>query len=143
MDEVPTGERRIVVGVDGSPASILALRWAGRLVPALGTSITAVTAWQMQIAFGTFVPLDWQPEVWAEQTVAEAVTKAFGGDPPCPVKTITRQGQPARVLIDESDSADVVVVGSRGYGGFAGLLLGSVSSAVAEHAHCAVLIARG
>ncbi|HSU47733.1 MAG TPA: universal stress protein [Arthrobacter sp.] len=143
MTETPAAEGRIVVGVDGSPASILALRWAARLVPELGTSIAAVTAWQTQIAVGTFVPVEWEPEKWAEQIVADAVTEAFGDKEPCQVQTLTRRGQAARVLIDESATAALVVVGSRGHGGFAGLLLGSVSSAVAEHAHCAVLIARG
>jgi len=142
MTETPTADRRIVVGVDGSPSSILALRWAANLVPVLGTSITAVTAWQVQVAFGTFMPVDWQPEEWAEQIVSEAVAAAFAGEEPCPVKTAIRQGQPAHVLIEESATASLVVVGSRGHGGFAGLLLGSVSAAVAEHAHCAVLIAR-
>jgi len=142
MTETPAGDRRIVVGVDGSPGSILALRWAARFVPELGNSITAVTAWQTQIAIGTFTPVEWDPGATAEQIVAETVAEAFGGREPCPLQTLTRRGQPARVLIDESATAALVVVGSRGHGGFAGLLLGSVSSAVAEHAHCAVLIAR-
>lgn len=142
MNETQAAQRRIVVGVDGSPSSILALRWAARLVPGLATSITAVTAWQYQIAFGTFIPIEWRPEEWAKEIVADAVAEAFHGELPCPVEMKTCQGQAAHVLVQESEGAELVVVGSRGHGGFSGLLLGSVSSAVAEHARCAVLIAR-
>ncbi|MBT1001610.1 universal stress protein [Paenarthrobacter sp. DKR-5] len=143
MNESATPEPRIVVGVDGSPSSVLALKWAGRLVPEVGTSITAVAVWQFQLAFGTYTPVDWHPEEIAETILAEAIVQAFGDNPPCPVETKTCRGQAAQVLIEESRTAALVVVGSRGHGGFAGLLLGSVSSAVAEHAKCPVLIAHG
>jgi hypothetical protein len=67
---------------------------------------------------------------------------AVGGDPQ-PVDLVVRQGGAAAVLIDQSRDADLLVVGSRGHGGFAGLILGSVSTACAEHAHCPVLVVHG
>ncbi|MHA7276459.1 universal stress protein [Arthrobacter sp. HLT1-21] len=133
----------IVVGVDGSPSSILALQWAQRLRPAVGASIRAVAAWQIPFSYYEFPPSGWDPEQVAETILAGALEKAFHNDPPRDATTITRQGPPARVLLEESKTAQMLVVGSRGHGGFAGLLLGSVSSVVAEHASCPVLIAHG
>jgi nucleotide-binding universal stress UspA family protein len=67
----------------------------------------------------------------------------FGGDRPAGLVTRVEQGGAARILIDVSQGANLLVVGSRGHGGFAGLLLGSVSSACAEHAACPVLVVHG
>ncbi|MHA7155730.1 universal stress protein [Arthrobacter sp. TMN-50] len=136
-------EKYIVVGVDGSPSSILALQWAERLHPTIGGGIRAVAAWQIPFSYYEFPPAGWNPEEVAETILSEALRKAFHNDLPRYVTTITRQGAPARVLLEESKAAQLLVVGSRGHGGFAGLLLGSVSSTVAEHASCPVLIAHG
>lgn len=133
----------IVVGVDGSGPSIVALRWAGALAPLFKGHIRAVTAWQYQIALGTFTPVLWNPEEEARKICAEAVAAAFNGLPPQGLELIVRQGPPAKVLVEESRTAQLVVVGSRGHGGFEGLLLGAVSTAVAEHAKCPVFIAHG
>ena len=137
--EVPA----IVVGVDGSAPSILALRWAGALAPLLKARIRAVTCWQFQIAVGTFTPVIWDPEEEARKICAAAVDKAFDGVPPAGLELVAFQGSAAKVLVEESRSARMVVVGSRGHGGFEGLLLGAVSAAVAEHAKCPVLVAHG
>lgn len=142
MNQTPQGPA-VVVGVDGSAPSILALRWADALAPLFQTHIKAVTAWQFQIAFGTFTPVVWRPDEEARHICAEAVAKAFGGAPPEGLEMTIRQGTPAKVLIDESRGAPLVVLGSRGHGGFEELLLGTVSAAVAEHAKCSVLIAHG
>lgn len=143
MDNQPSPEDFLVVGVDGSPSSVLALRWAARLVPTIGTTIRAVAAWQVPYTYYDFPLAGWNPESVAETVLAESLAKAFDGQLPCHVSTITRQGPPAWVLLNESQGAQMLVVGSRGHGGFTALLLGSVSSAVAEHAKCPVLIAHG
>ncbi|MET3141360.1 UNVERIFIED_ORG: nucleotide-binding universal stress UspA family protein [Arthrobacter sp. UYEF10] len=133
----------IAVGVDGSAPSILALHWAGALAPLLKARIRAVTCWQFQISFGTFTPVVWNPDEDARKICAEAVDKAFDGAPPAGLEMVVSQGPAAKVLVEESTTAQMVVVGSRGYGGFEGLLLGAVSATVAEHAKCPVLIAHG
>ncbi|WP_051479195.1 universal stress protein [Arthrobacter sp. H5] len=143
MNDHPSPEKFIVVGVDGSPSSILALQWAARLVPTVGTTIRAVAAWQVPYTYYEFPISGWDPKSVAETILSESLSKAFVGYPPATVSALTRQGSPARVLLDESQGAQMLIVGSRGHGGFAALLLGSVSSAVAEHAQCPVLIAHG
>ncbi|CAH0131033.1 Universal stress protein MSMEG_3950/MSMEI_3859 [Arthrobacter sp. Bi83] len=133
----------VIVGVDGSAPSILALRWAGSLAPLFQTPIKAVTAWQFQIAAGTFTPVVWNPEEEARIRCAEAVARAFGGASPEGLEMMLRLGPAAKILIEESQHARLLNVGSRGHGGFEGLLLGAVSAAVAAHARCSVLIAHG
>ncbi|MCO4254153.1 universal stress protein [Pseudarthrobacter cellobiosi] len=133
----------IVVGVDGSAPCILALRWARALAPLLNAHIRAVSSWQFQIAFGTFTPVIWNPEEDTRKICAEGVDKAFDGVPPAGLEMAVSQGPAAKVLVEESRPAQMVMVGSRGYGGFEGLLLGAVSATVAEHAKCPVLVAHG
>lgn len=133
----------IVVGVDGSAPSITALRWAHAMAPLLKAHIRVVTCWQFQIAVGTFTPLLWNPEEEAQSVCAAAVAEAFDGVPPAGLEMVASQGAPAKVLMEESRTAQLVIVGSRGRGGFEGLLLGAVSAAVAEHAKCPVLVVHG
>ncbi|GAA1340268.1 universal stress protein [Arthrobacter roseus] len=133
-----TGKGTIVVGVDGSASSIAALRWAAHLVPLAGSSLRAVAVWQYPMTFDAYVPVDWHPDEIASSVLAEALESAFGAEPPRPVENVIRCGSAAQVLIEESKNASMVVVGSRGHGGFTGLHLGSVSSAVAERSHCPV-----
>ncbi len=133
----------IVVGVDGSPESVLALKWAQTLATALDATITAVTAWHFETSFGPYSPSEWNPDTDAQQTLKDALTQAFGDQLPPGLKGRTCRGRPAQVLIDEGKSAKMLILGSRGHGGFAGMLLGSVSSACAEHASCPVLVVHG
>lgn len=142
MDE--NDSARILVGVDGSNSSIEALRRAAMIATAINAPIEAITTWEYAALLESYYPLEgWSPEEDAQQTLATAVEQAFHGAPPARFSTKTRQGSPARVLIDESEHAFMLVLGSRGHGGFAGLLLGSVSTACAQHAHCPVLIMHG
>ncbi len=134
---------RIVVGVDGSPESVLALKWAQTLAHALDATITAVTAWHMETVFGSYIVPDWDPDEGARQILKDAVEEAFGGRPPEGFSGVCVRGTPAKVLMEHSKSAQMLIVGSRGHGGFAGMLLGSVSSACAEHAGCPVLVVHG
>ena len=134
----------IVVGIDGSEHSKRALRWAGRFLAVTGGRIDAVIAWHPPVSFGwSYVPGDWNPEKDAEKVLSRAVDEVFGADPPIGMRLIVREGNPAKVLLDESRDADLLVVGSRGHGGFAGLLLGSVSAHCAEHATLPVLVVHG
>lgn len=125
--------------------SVAALRWAARIAPALDATITAVAAWHFPVdtGFGWSMPPGWDPEAAAREVLEDALTTAFGDKPPQGLTRRTVMGHAAYVLIEESRSAQMLVVGSRGHGGFAGLLLGSVSSACAEHAQCPVMVVHG
>ena len=134
--------RRIVVGVDGSRHSTLALRRAAALAEADGIALDPVIVWQ-QPATATGAPLaGWDPGIEAGTVLRDALAEVFGPALPAWVHPRVLPGATARVLIDASAGAELLVVGSRGHGGFAGLLLGSVSSACAEYAHCPVLVMR-
>jgi nucleotide-binding universal stress UspA family protein len=87
--------------------------------------------------------LDWSPEKDALTFLDDAIGKACPEGVPVPLTHTAREGGTARTLIEESRDAYLLVLGSRGHGGFAGLLLGSVSAACAEHAPCPVLIMHG
>ena len=85
---------------------------------------------------------DWRPENDARSLQNEAITAVFGDGPPTGLMARVVAGPAASTLIQESKTAGMLVLGSRGHGGFIGLLLGSVSATCAEHAHCPVLIIR-
>jgi nucleotide-binding universal stress UspA family protein len=133
----------IVVGVDGSPASLDALTHAGSIAQALTAPLRVVTTWSFPAMLASgYVQDAWTPEADAREILSDALTAVFHDDLPEQLTQVVTQGSAATTLIDESSHAQMIVVGSRGYGGFAGLLMGSVSSAVAQHAHCPVLITR-
>jgi nucleotide-binding universal stress UspA family protein len=142
------GTEVVVVGVDGSPQSASALAWAVRYARATGASIRAIRAWHYPAAVGP-APIGVAPaSVSAEvseaqqQELDQAVTDALGDKPPVTVQSKIAYGHPAQVLVDESADADLLVVGSRGHGGFTGMLLGSVSMHVVYNAHCPVTVVR-
>jgi nucleotide-binding universal stress UspA family protein len=133
---------RIVVGVDGSPASARALQQAVDLAAAMSAEVDVVHTWQ--VTYGA-TELSMMPaipstdlQLAAEQTLAEVV----GGvdDKGVTINRIVTEGDAAGTLIDAAAGADMLVVGSRGHGGFVGLLLGSVSHKVINHAPCPVLV---
>jgi nucleotide-binding universal stress UspA family protein len=133
---------KVLVGVDGSSSSIYALRHGARLAAALGVPLTAVMVWDYPALVEYSPIVDWSPEDDARTILAEAIEEAFDGAPPQDLDTSVVQGPPARALIEQSKEAGMLVVGSRGHGGFVGMLLGSVSAACAQHAQCPVLIVR-
>lgn len=147
-DEALSGESdgalrvgRIVVGVDGSESSLDALRRAMVIAERFGCSVEAIAVWQISSVVSPYFPAQqWSPEDDARDMLQEAAGIVFGSTLPMRFHASVRHGSPARVLIDASRGADLLVVGSRGHGGVVGLLLGSVSAACAEHAHCPVLI---
>lgn len=148
--QIHSAPRPVVVGIDGSDSSLDALRTAQRMAVALGAPLRVVAAWRYRAAgFGLppigLVPviLDPSPKDEARAVMNRSLRAVFGDEAPAGVQTAIIEGSAAETLIDESRSADLLVVGSRGHGGFAGLLLGSVSAACAEHAHSSVLIVHG
>lgn len=133
---------RIIVGVDGSDPSKEALRWAAKISSATGAPITAVMTWTVSPVFGdTYFPENWDPKGDAAKVLTDTVDAAFDGiDRPANLDMVVAQGQASKVLLEEGADAEMIIVGSRGHGGFTGLLLGSVSSSVAAHATCPVLV---
>ena len=140
----------IVVGVDGSDTSRNALAWAYDEAGHHGASLVVLTTWHppampMTPPYGNLPPEGYgdQPRQEAldllERFTAELVPK----DPAVDVRTSVEEGKnPAKVLIERSKEADLLVVGSRGHGGFAGMLLGSVSQHLVAHAECPVVVVR-
>jgi nucleotide-binding universal stress UspA family protein len=139
--EGTTLDGRIVVGVDGSPASALALRWALDQGALTGAAVEAVNAWQVpQVPGGRISTMGVDFSAISKEILRNAV-EAVGASPESVTET-TVEGHPAKVLVDASDGADLLVVGNRGHGGFTGMLLGSVSGHVLAHAHCPTVIVR-
>ncbi|MET3922228.1 universal stress protein [Arthrobacter sp. UYEF20] len=133
--------KTIVVGVDGSDASIAALRYAQNLAGPLSASVIALACWDIPAVYDGYVAMGIDHfDVRAGEILQEAVEKALGAEIPANLDTRLVQGHPRHILIEASRDADLLIVGRRGHGGFGGLLLGSVSSALVAHAHCPVLV---
>jgi nucleotide-binding universal stress UspA family protein len=130
-----------VVGVDGSEASVEALRQAQRLAAPVGAKILATAYWDDPQVYAGYVAMGIDRfEERVMIVLNKALEQAFGDDiPPNVIPRVVR-GHPRDSLIDASRHADMIVVGRRGHGRFGGLLLGSVSSACVAHAHCPVLV---
>ena len=134
---------RIVVGVDGSASSLSALRRGARIAERLGCTLVGVTVWEYPASWPGYVMSGWSPEADAHAVAEQASVDVFGRATPSWYSTTVRSGSPARQLIAESEDAEMLIVGSRGLGGFTGLLLGSVSRSCVEHADCPVLVIHG
>jgi nucleotide-binding universal stress UspA family protein len=134
----------IVVGVDGSDSSIRALGWAAGQAKLTGASLTVVTTWEFPPTFGWSPPYpsDFDPNRDARAALQKNVDAVLGPDPDLAVELEVVEGHPAFVLTDKAAGAELLVVGSRGHGAFAGMLLGSVSEYCASHAPCPVVIVR-
>jgi nucleotide-binding universal stress UspA family protein len=135
-------QRRIVVAVDGSPSSNEALAWAVRQAALTGSVVEAVTAWHYPTDVGEYAYVgetDWAANALSIQDTA--VKEVLGDDTGSLIRGIV-QGHPVPVLLAAAVGAELLVMGSRGHGGFTGLLLGSVSEHVVGHAPCAVVVVR-
>jgi nucleotide-binding universal stress UspA family protein len=135
----------IVVGIDGSKGSLEALRFAIEEARFRGAELRAVNAWHIPPAvYGSGwapAPVDLDSYRKFAQTALDATLEDAGAaDSGIKVTPILREGQPADVICLEAKNADLVVVGSRGLGGFRGLLIGSVSQQVVHHAPCPVVV---
>ncbi len=136
----------VVVGVDGSPQSDHALRWAAYLAALTDDDVEAVVAWPPPFEWGfPWIPAgsNWSPADDATKILELSLDRVFGDAIPATLRRRVVEGSAAPALIDISRDATALVVGSRGHGGFAGLLLGSVSAACSEHAACPVLVVHG
>jgi nucleotide-binding universal stress UspA family protein len=136
----------IVVGTDGSDPSRAALRWAATEARRRGTGLRVVTCWSYpMLPWGPYQPpLSHQDfEVEAREVAEREVEEVLGPDRrSLDVEIAVLEGPASLRLLDFDEAAELIVVGSRGRGGFAGLLLGSVSQHLAEHARCPVVIIR-
>lgn len=145
MNTIPSRDgHRIVVGVDGSPSSKTALRWAINQARLTGADVDAVAAWQFPPTFGPAPVINiYDYEDDARQILARAIAEMSGADGEVVVRPRVIHGHPAQVLLDAADGADLLVVGSRGHGGFTEALLGSVGQHCVHRAPCPVVIIRG
>ena len=134
----------IVVGVDGSESSKRALRWAADQAKLVGAELVVVTTWEYPPTLGWAPPYpsDFDPNEDARKALTETVNGVLGPDPGVVVRLTVTEGHPAFVLTEAAQGADLLVVGSRGHGAFAGMLLGSVSEYCAAHASCPVVVVR-
>jgi nucleotide-binding universal stress UspA family protein len=140
---------KIVVGIDGSEESKNALRWALEEARLRSAEIVAVHAWEAPPAVPEPGPAPGfdlvgilpQVQEAAERLVSKVVSEVVG-DSDVTVEPVAIVGPPASVLVDAARDADMLVVGSRGHGGFTALLLGSVSQQLAHHAPCPLVIHR-
>ena len=144
---------RIVVGIDGSEEAGAALRWALEEAVLRDASVEAVHAWSFTApatpADTGLVPMAWTDNTEAleatreaaERIAREQVSRIGGSD--SQVAISVEQGDPADVLLAQSEDADLLVVGNRGRGSLAQLLFGSISARVSDRAHCPVVVVHG
>jgi nucleotide-binding universal stress UspA family protein len=143
----PGVAQRVVVGVDGSALSVDATGYAFAQAAQRGLGLTVIHAWNVN-TYTSGVAMTALTDVWTDlETEQEIITSAAIAGwrekyPEVDVRSHVIQGRPADILVDASEHAALVVVGSRGRGGFRGLLLGSVSRNVLHRAHCPVAVVR-
>jgi nucleotide-binding universal stress UspA family protein len=135
--------KRIVVGIDGSKESRRALTWAVREAELRGAHLRVVHAyatpweyWEAPVPTVPIAEVEKAQRKLMEDEVADALVHHHGVS----AERVLVNDLPARALLEQSKDADLLVVGSRGRGGFSGLLLGSVSQHVSHHAPCPVVI---
>jgi nucleotide-binding universal stress UspA family protein len=141
----PAGARQqvVVVGVDGSEASSKALTWAAQEARLRRAILRVVHSWEFPVYDNlTYVPDIGYDDIAraAEDSLATQLVDVLGTEPDLTVERHVTQSSAAQAILELSKDAELVVVGSRGRGGFAGLLLGSVSTHVMHHATCAAVI---
>jgi nucleotide-binding universal stress UspA family protein len=137
----------VLVGVDGSRGSRKALTWAASEAADHQADLVVLAVWERTPpppAGSGSAPLGQVPDESQRATddLLQVIREELGEDPPVKTHPRVKHGRPAEVLIEESGSADLLVVGTRGRGGFAGLVLGSVSPHVAAYAQCPVTVVR-
>ncbi len=137
---------QVVVGIDDSEGARDALRWAADVAKWRNWTLHIVHTWHVHYPVAPFSPdlgtIEHAVVEAAEATCKKIEAEVLGADHGLDIRRTIVEGSPAHILISASESADLLVVGSRGHGGFASLALGSVGQACVHHAHCPVLIVR-
>jgi nucleotide-binding universal stress UspA family protein len=144
-DTEPKPDARIVVGVDGSDESKHALRWAARQAGMTGAPLYALMTWHIPtVAYSAAVPMptDYDFEAGTAESLRDTIEAVLGDHAGIDVTAAVVEGHPAPELIKAAADASLLVVGSRGHGAFAGMLLGSVSEHCVSHATCPVVVVR-
>jgi nucleotide-binding universal stress UspA family protein len=145
--QTPSADRRIVVGVDGSHGSRAALGWALAQARLTGAAVEVVAVWQQpatyEYSYGA-IPFPSPGDSIAaitEKVLAETVADVVGTeDQPVEVHIKVAHGPAAQILLEAAAGAELLVVGSRGHGAFAGMLLGSVSQHCTHHAPSVIVV---
>lgn len=135
---------RIVVGVDGSPSSQDALRWAIDQARLTGAAVDAIAALENPVTYGWSFPMP-EGDIGSAmgKELSDSVRDALEeGGTPVEICEQAVVGNAAQVLLEAASGADLLVLGSRGHGGFAAALLGSVGQHCVQHASCPVVIVR-
>lgn len=138
---------RVVVGVDGSEHSLLALRWAAHHAATMRVPLEVVTAWtfpEEPAPLGIEIHVPWQGELIAQAhaKLDELVAACVPEPERSQLVAKVVPGKPAKVLLGEVKENDLLVVGSRGRGAFDTVLFGSVSDQCVRHAPCPVVVVR-
>jgi nucleotide-binding universal stress UspA family protein len=138
----------IVAGIDGSGSAVQAAVWAGAEAVRRGRPLRLVQVYALPqvkapVAFGTHDQVRAGLAARAEAWLAEARNAVLAEYAGLDVTTAAREWSPVTALVQESQHADLLALGSRGLGGFTGLLVGSTAVAVAAHAHCPIVVVRG
>ena len=128
--------------MDGSDGSRRALAWAIEQAAARGAVVQPVIVWERSFDYGSerYWPADEKVAGAARKRLAAVIAEVAGPDPAVTIDPLVLEGDPGRILCARSASADLLVIGSRGHGGFARLVLGSVSTKCAHHSRCPVVI---
>jgi nucleotide-binding universal stress UspA family protein len=132
----------VIVGIDGSPASMQALTWALNYARFTRSATQVIVAWDRlpNLGLALLAPGSCASEMSAEQMLDRLIEQLRAEYPQQLIEGRVIQGQAAPLLVEASAGADLLVVGSRGHGELVGMLIGSVSEYCATNAHCPVLV---
>jgi len=137
-------DRSVVVGVDGSAGSLVALRWAAEEATAIGCALAPLHVWHWPISYGwASIPENWDPSKDATVVLDEAVALVRSLHPTLEITPQVIEGWPAQVLTHHAAGAEMLVVGSRGHGELTEILIGSVSEFCVSHAPGPVVVMHG
>ena len=131
----------VVVGVDGSPGSKSAIRWAVEQATLTGATLLAVSSWRWP-NYITRVPPGIDLDKDTKRTLDDMLDQVFSGSEDVTVTRHVVEGPPGPVLVAQSHDASLLVVGAQGRGVFKGMLLGSVAEYCVRHGTCPVVVVR-